>query len=47
MYRLTTQGLAVKLPERVNIGYGNLRKRPGYVKWAMSDFTELRGRENY
>ena len=47
LYRLTTQGLAVKLPDCVNTWYKNLSKRPGYVKWVMSDFTELRGREDF
>jgi len=47
IYRLTTQGLSIKLPDLVNNWYNKLNKRPGYIKWVMSDFTELKAREEF
>jgi glutathione S-transferase len=47
IYRLTSQGLMIKLPEKVNAWYQTLSTRPGYVKWVKSDFTELKAREAF
>ncbi|RXJ72732.1 glutathione S-transferase [Veronia nyctiphanis] len=47
LYRLTEQGLDVRLPESVSVWYSHLRVRDGYQKWIMSDFTELKGRTDY
>lgn len=47
LYRLTEQGLDIKLPPRVNEWYQVLKQRVGYQKWIMSDFTELKAREDY
>ncbi|MEM1113449.1 MAG: glutathione S-transferase family protein [Pseudomonadota bacterium] len=47
MYRLTSQGLDVALPERVGAWYARLCEREGYARWVMSDFSELQGREQY
>ncbi len=47
LYRLTEQGLDITLPEFVNSWYNILRQRSGYKKWVMSDFIELRGREDF
>ncbi|SHO54359.1 glutathione S-transferase family protein [Vibrio quintilis] len=47
LYRLTSQGLDVPLPENVTRWYEQLKQRPGYQRWVMSDFTELKGREDF
>lgn len=47
LYRLTEQGLEVPLPKRVNNWYQTLKLRSGYQKWVMSDFSELKGREDF
>lgn len=47
IYRLTSQGLTVKLPDLVYSWYEKINKRPGYIKWVMSDFSELKGREGF
>ncbi len=47
LYRLTEQGLDVTLPEFVTRWYQSLRNRSGYKKWVMSDFSELREREDF
>lgn len=47
LFRLTSQGLDVPLPQNVSAWYEKLKKRPGYQKWIMSDFTELKAREDY
>lgn len=47
LYRLTSQGLKVELPPRVMNWYEKLKQRPGYHKWVMSDFSELKSREAY
>ena len=47
LYRLTEQGLEVPLPEHVNNWYQTLKQRRGYQKWVMSDFSELKGREEF
>lgn len=47
IYRLTSQGLTVDLPQYVRDWYHELKKRPGYIKWVMSDFSELKAREDY
>lgn len=44
LYRLTTQGLNISLPENVHQWYETLQKRKGYQKWVMSDYSELKGR---
>jgi glutathione S-transferase len=47
LYRLTEQGVNVTLPEFVAGWYKNLQLRRGYQKWVMSDFSELKGREDF
>ncbi|WP_046004070.1 glutathione S-transferase family protein [Pseudoalteromonas rubra] len=47
LYRLTSQGLTVELPQRVGLWYEKLKQRPGYQRWIMSDFSELKARESY
>lgn len=47
LYRLTSQGLEVPLPEHVARWYEQLKQRSGYQRWIMSDFTELKGREDF
>ncbi len=47
LYRLTEQGLDISLPENVNSWYQKLKLRSGYQKWVMSDFSELKGREEF
>ena len=47
IYRLTEQGLAVPLPECVDNWYQALKQRSGYQRWVMSDFSELKGREDF
>ncbi|MDJ0622434.1 MAG: glutathione S-transferase family protein [Desulfocapsaceae bacterium] len=47
IYRLTEQGLEVTLPPLVAAWYANLQRRSGYQKWIMSDFTELKAREEF
>lgn len=47
LYRLTTQGLKVELPPAVQGWYERLQQRPGYQRWVMSDYSELKGREVY
>ncbi|AZZ96268.1 glutathione S-transferase family protein [Pseudoalteromonas sp. R3] len=47
LYRLTSQGLHIELPQRVSRWYKVLQQRAGYQKWVMSDFTELKAREDY
>lgn len=46
-YRLTEQGLTIDLPKQVEAWYQTLSQRPGYKKWVMSDFSELKGREDF
>lgn len=47
IYRLTEQGLEMPLPSSVASWYDNLQQRSGYRKWVMSDFSELKGREEF
>lgn len=47
IFRLTSQGLDIALPLHVAHWYEKLKERPGYKKWIMSDFTELKAREDY
>ncbi|QUX91465.1 glutathione S-transferase family protein [Marinomonas sp. A3A] len=47
IYRLISQGLTIELPEKVDSWYKALNTRPGYKKWVMSDFTELKAREDF
>ena len=47
IYRLTSQGLIISLPKRVSNWYHELKSRPGYKTWVMSDFTELKAREDF
>jgi glutathione S-transferase len=47
LYRLTGQGLEVPLPPFVASWYEHLKQRRGYQKWVMSDFTELKAREEF
>ncbi|WP_252371815.1 glutathione S-transferase C-terminal domain-containing protein [Pseudoalteromonas sp. S558] len=47
IYRLISQGLDIQLPKEVNRWYGIINQRTGYIKWIMSDFSELKGRESF
>lgn len=47
IYRLTSQGLEIPLSKRVSNWYHELKSRPGYKTWVMSDFTELKAREDF
>ncbi len=47
LYRLTSQGLNVPLPENVHRWYESLKRRPAYQNAIMSDFSELKAREDY
>ncbi len=47
LYRLTSQGLSIELPPHVARWYQGLQSRAGYRQWIMSDFSELKGREDY
>lgn len=47
LYRLTEMGLDIKLPENVSRWYQQLKARPAYQKRIMSDFSELKGREDF
>ena len=47
IYRLQDIGLDIELPSNVSRWYTNLKKRSGFSKWVMSDFTELKGRAAY
>ncbi|WP_070964331.1 glutathione S-transferase family protein [Vibrio sonorensis] len=47
IYRLTEQGLEIELPPSVAQWFDRLKQRKGYQKYIMSDFTELRAREDY
>lgn len=47
IYRLVSQGLDVQLPSQVKSWYQKLQQRPGYQRWVMSDFSELKAREDY
>ncbi|TMP30828.1 hypothetical protein CWB99_05700 [Pseudoalteromonas rubra] len=37
----------IELPQRVSKWYKVLQQRASYQKWVMSDFTELKAREDY
>ena len=47
LFRLTSQGLNVPLPTNVSRWYDNLKARPAYQKSIMTDFSELKAREDY
>lgn len=47
LYRLRNMGLEVELPPRVQEWYQLIKKRPGYKKWIVKDFSELKGRETF
>jgi len=47
LYRLWAIDLEIKFPDNIQRWYNRLSKRPGYRRWAMSDFSELRGRSSY
>ncbi|EKO3390254.1 glutathione S-transferase family protein [Vibrio fluvialis] len=47
LYRLTAQGLDITLPANVARWFELLKSRPGYQKGIMSDFSELKGREDF
>ena len=47
IYRLTEQGLDVKLPPNVENWYQLLKQREGYQLAIMSDFSELAAREEF
>lgn len=39
--------LDVPLPRHVADWYEGLKSQAGYQKWIMSDFTELKGQEDF
>ncbi|WP_087026041.1 glutathione S-transferase family protein [Thaumasiovibrio subtropicus] len=47
LYRLTEQGLSVPLPPNVRKWYNGIQQRDGYQRYIMSDFSELKHREDY
>jgi glutathione S-transferase len=47
IYRLVEIDLGITLQSNTASWYQKLISRPGYQKWIMSDFTELKGREGY
>lgn len=47
LYRLTELGLDIFLPPQVAAWYEEFQQRSGYQKWIMSDFSELKGREEF
>lgn len=47
LYRLINIDLDINIPANVMLWYERLSERPAFTKWAMSDFTELRGRAGY
>ncbi|MCP4297805.1 MAG: glutathione S-transferase family protein [Proteobacteria bacterium] len=47
LYRLCNMGLDIELPLKVQVWYRQLKRRDGYQKWIMKDFSELKGRESF
>lgn len=47
IYRLVSQGLSIELPSNVSTWYKVLNTHHGYTKWVMSDFSELKAREDF
>lgn len=47
IYRLVQIGLDIKLPKHVARWFQRLKNLPGYQKWVMRDFSELKGRLAY
>jgi len=47
LHRLYSIDIDILYPEGVTNWYQRLTSRPGYAKWVMSDFTELKGRTAY
>jgi len=47
LHRLWTIDLEITFPDNIQRWYERLSKRPGYRRWAMSDFSELKGRSSY
>jgi len=47
MHRLSAMGLAISIPSKVALWHSRLCERPGFEKWVMSDFSELKGRSDY
>ncbi|OED40353.1 hypothetical protein AB833_12160 [Chromatiales bacterium (ex Bugula neritina AB1)] len=47
LHRLWEIELAIEFPDNVRNWYDELSKRPGYKRWAMSDFAELANRTGY
>lgn len=47
IYRLQGIGLDIDLPANVSRWYRTLKTRKSYVRWVMSDFSELKGRLTY
>ena len=47
IYRLTSIDLGITLPRYTGRWYQALSARPGYQTHVMSDFSELKGREDY
>ncbi|MCL4136753.1 UNVERIFIED_CONTAM: hypothetical protein GTU68_005647 [Idotea baltica] len=47
LHRLNNIGLDISMPNNIDKWYQRLGLRPGYRKWAMSDFSELKARIDY
>jgi len=47
LHRLNAIDLAISMPDNINQWYERLSERPGYRRWVMSDFSELKGRVGY
>lgn len=47
LYRLDEIDLEITFPEHVGAWYGRLKNCEGFQRWAMSDFSSLKGRLQY
>lgn len=47
LYRLDEIDLDIVFPEHVEAWYGQLKTSEGFQRWAMSDFSSLKGRLQY
>ncbi len=47
LHRLISMDLTIDVPDNINRWYQRFSLRPGYKKWVMSDFSELKARIGY
>ena len=47
IHRLYVLDLKISFPQNIRHWYERLSQRKGYIKWVMSDFSELKGRTVY